>query len=133
MRPLPPTPRAGAGGADTCTCVWCRNFVQVRERAYPPRFLAFLESVGIDPLKDGEVYHNGEMQPGAHYYGGWFHFVGALETTGDFATVDLGPGFRAYLCRKSAPELVALEGLGLVQVEFQAEGVPWVLEEASPK
>jgi len=95
--------------------------------------LAFLESVGIDPLKDGEVYHNGEMHPGAHYYAGWFHFVGALEKTGDFfAMVDLGPGFRAYLCRKSSPELVALKGLGLVQVVFQAEGVPWVLEEASP-
>jgi hypothetical protein len=124
--------RAEAGGADTCSCVWCRNFVLVRDRVYPSQLVEFLESVGIDPRKDGEVYHNGEMRPGEHYYAGWFHVVGSLEKTGDFGMVEMGPGFKAYLCRKSAPELASLKGLGLVQVEFQAEGVPWVLAEASP-
>ena len=65
-----------AGGSDTCTCIWCRNFRLVRDRVYPPAFLAFLDSVGIDPKKDGEIYHNGELLPGAHFYAGWFHFVG---------------------------------------------------------
>jgi hypothetical protein len=92
-----------------------------------------LESVGIDSRKDGEVYHNGEIEPGKHHYGGWFHFVGLLERTGDFSMVELEPGFKVSLCRKHAPELSGLKGLALVQVEFQAEGVPWVLDEASPQ
>lgn len=56
--------RAQAGGTATCSCVWCRNFVLVRDGVYPDAFLALLESLGIDPKKDGEVYHNGEIEPG---------------------------------------------------------------------
>ena len=71
--------QAAAGGAGTCSCNGCRNFVLVRDRVYPPEFVAFLESLGIDPHKDGEAYHTGEITPGNHHYGGWFHFVGSLE------------------------------------------------------
>jgi hypothetical protein len=124
--------RIEAGGSDTCTCIWCRNFRLVRDRIYPQPFLTLLESVGIDSRKDGEVYHNGEIEPGKHYYAGWFHFIGSLDKTGDFPVVRFAPGFSAYLCRKGAPELSVLKGLSLVQVEFQAEHVPWVLAEKSP-
>ena len=102
--------RAEAGGSDTCTCSTCRNFRLVRELAYPAGFLEFLRSVGIDPKKDGEVYHNGEIEPGKHHYAGWFHFVGSLEHTGDFPMVEMGPGFMASLCVKSAPALATLKG-----------------------
>jgi hypothetical protein len=122
-----------AGGADTCTCTWCRNFRVVRDRVFPAAFVELLESLGIDPRKDGEVYHNREMEPGKHHYGGWFHFVGSLEKTGDFPMVEVEPGFKVSLCRKYAPELSGLKGLVLVQVEFQAEGVPWDLDEAPPR
>jgi hypothetical protein len=125
--------RAEAGGSDTCTCIWCRNFRLVRDRVYPPVFLAFLDSVGVDPKKDGEIYHNGEIEPGVHFYAGWFHFVGSLDKTGDFPMVEMGAGFKVWLCRKSAPELESLKGLPLVQVEIAAEAVPWVLLEAAPK
>jgi hypothetical protein len=94
---------------------------------YPQSFVSFLESVGIDPRKDGEVYHTGEISPGNHHYGGWFHFVGSLAKTGDFPEVEMAPGFRVSLCRRSAPALPALKDLSLVQVEFQAERVRWVL------
>ena len=124
--------RAEAGGSDTCTCIWCRNFRLVRDRVYPRAFLVFLDSVGIDPNKDGEIYHNGETEPGLHFYAGWFHFVGSLEKTGDFTMVEMGPRFNVWLCRKGAPELVSLKGLSLVQVEIQATGVPWVLDEGTP-
>jgi hypothetical protein len=88
-----------------------------RARVYPKPFLAFLKSVGVDPRKDGEIYHNGEIQAGSHYYAGWFHFIGSLEKTGDFTMVEMGPGFRVYLCRKSAPAFPTLKGLALVQIE----------------
>jgi hypothetical protein len=119
--------RAAAGGADTCACDGCRNFVLVRDRVYPPSFVSFLVSVGVDPDKDGEAYHTGEISPGHHHYGGWFHFVGSLEKTGDFAEVEMGPGFKVALCRRSAPGLATLKDLPLVQIEFQAERVPWTL------
>jgi hypothetical protein len=70
------TPR---GGSDTCSCNTCRNFSAARMRVYPPDLIALLESLGIDPRKDGEVYHNARLAPDQHDYGGWFHFVGDLE------------------------------------------------------
>jgi hypothetical protein len=73
--------RAEAGGSDTCSSGGCRNFRLVRDQVYPAAFLEFLKSVGIDSEKDGEVYHTGELKPGKHHYGGWFHFVGSLDKT----------------------------------------------------
>ena len=120
------------GGSDNCTCNSCRNFSAARTHVFPPEFLAFLTSVGIDSRKDGEVYHNAQLAPGIHDYGGWFHFVGTLDKTGDFPVIPLADGFSAWLCRKGAPALPGLDGLALVQVEFHAERVPWVLSESAP-
>jgi hypothetical protein len=57
------------------------------------------------------------------------HFVGSLDRTGDFAPVDFGDGFTAWLCRRGAPTLPALKDLPLVQLEFHATHVPWGLSE----
>lgn len=121
------------GGAASCDCNGCRNFVAVRMQVFPQRFVAFLETLGIDPSKDGEIYHNARLAPGRHDYAGWFHFVGDLYVTGDFPVVDFGEGFTAWLCRASAPSLTALQGMPLVQLEFHSEAVPWVLDEAEPE
>jgi hypothetical protein len=121
--------RAVCGGSEGCSCNGCRNFRIVRERAFPEPFFRLLESLGIDYRKDGEVYHNARPAPGRHSYGGWFHFVGEFRVTGDFPVVPLGDGFSAWLVRKSAPELPALRGLSLVELDFQAENIPWALDE----
>ena len=97
---------------------------------YPQTFLSFLESLGIDSRKDGEVYHNAQVSPGRHDYGGWFHFVGTLQETGDFPMVAMSDTFEAWLVTSSAPRLASLAGLPLVQVEFHATAVPWVLNES---
>jgi hypothetical protein len=120
--------RAERGGSDTCTCAWCRNFAAARDKVYPHAFLAFLNSLGVDSRKDGEVCHSAQLAPGQHQYGGWFHFVGSLQKTGD-TMVSLGSEFTVWLQRPSAPELDSLKGLPLVQVEFEATAVPWVLSE----
>jgi hypothetical protein len=124
---------ANDGGSETCTCNGCRNFRAARERVYPRDFLDLLRTLGVDPRKDGEVYHVGRRVPGKHYYGGWFHFVGSLDDTGDFPPVTFGEGFRAWLCRAHAPCLSELKGKNLVQLEFQAESVPWCLDEPEPE
>jgi hypothetical protein len=121
--------RTERGGADACSCNGCRNFIAARPQVFPSRFLAFLDSLGISSTKDFEVYHNAQLTPGVHDYGGWFHFVGSLDKGGDFPMVQIAEGFSASLCRKSAPNLPALIGLPLVHVEFHAERVPWVLLE----
>jgi hypothetical protein len=124
--------RARDGGSNGCTCNGCRNFVVVRDRVFPAEFVKLLESLGIDPHKDGEVYHNGRLALGRHDYGGWFHFVGFLDHTGDFSVVDFGDGFTAWMCPKTAPELQSLKGQSLVQLEFHSTNVPWGLDEPEP-
>lgn len=121
--------RAEFGGSVSCNCNGCHNFAVARDSVYPPAFLSFLESLGIDFQKEGEVYHNACLSPGRHDYGGWFHFVGVLEKTGDFPSVALSENFEAWLVTKSAPSLESLHGLPLVEVAFHTTAVPWVLDE----
>jgi|RhiMetdeSRZDD1v2_1073273.scaffolds.fasta_scaffold399887_3 hypothetical protein len=121
--------RATAGGSRTCDCAGCRNFVAAGLQVFPAAFLEFLESLGIDPSKDGEVYHMARQSPGRHIYGGWYHFIGVLEVTGDFPAVEFGDGFLSHLCVARAPRIETLEGRPVVQLEFHADRVPWVLTE----
>lgn len=58
--------QASAGGVETCGCIWCRNFLLVRDHTFPPAFAELLHSLGINPHRDGEVYHNGRLAPGVH-------------------------------------------------------------------
>jgi|SRR5579864_6172558 len=120
---------ADRGGVDRCDCVWCRNFRVARAQVFPAEFHALLDQLGIDPKKDGEVYHNGQLAPGRHDYAGWYHFIGTLDETGDFPEVGFGTGFNAWMCQASAPRLPSLKGLPVVQLEFHCEFVPWLLNE----
>src|SRR4030042_5467212 len=98
------------GGAAECNCNGCRNFVAARDSIFPVAFINFLESLGIDPLKESEAYHVARLAPGRHDYGGWFHFVGSLNLTGEFPAVEFGGGFTAWLCQATAPRLTLLKG-----------------------
>jgi hypothetical protein len=124
--------RVDRGGAESCSCNGCRNFVAARSRVFPETFLELLATLGVDPLKDAEAYHNARLAPGRHDYGGWYHFIGQLTVDGDFAAVDFGNGFTASLCKATAPRLKSLEGLPVVQLEFHSESVPWALPEPEP-
>jgi hypothetical protein len=121
--------RAPKGDSDRCKCNGCRNFSAARIAIYPAQFIAFLESLGVDPRKDGGVYHNARIAHNCHYYGGWFHFVGELDKPGDFPNVNFTENFSASLCPASAPHLASLDGHGLVQIDFHADNVPWVLDD----
>jgi hypothetical protein len=124
--------REAVGNSAQCTCIGCRNFVAARFDVFPKAFSTLLDSLGIDPTKDGEVYHNGRLSPGKHHYGGWFHFIGTLDVIGDFQPIEFGESFSVYFCSKSAPCLPALEDLPLVQVEFTASAIAWCLPEPEP-
>jgi len=126
------------GSPETCGCDPCRNFALGRERIYPVAVRELLTQLGIDWHKEAEVYHNGQVRPEIHSYGGWFHFTGRIEAGSDcwnsitpsaavpeFEHVldgfSLGFGKRVVLPRDS------FRGQELVQVEFLAE-TRWTVE-----
>ncbi len=117
------------GGSISCGCAGCRNFLLARATVFPPKFLELLDQLGVDPLKDGEVYQNARLSPGRHDYGGWFHFVGKLNKTGDFTPIRFTENFSVWMCEPSAPRLASLEKHQVVQLEFHCDSVPWLLDE----
>ncbi|MGD2132444.1 MAG: hypothetical protein PVI23_06585 [Maricaulaceae bacterium] len=121
------------GGSESCDCSACRNFVPARETVFPSSFLTLLDKLGIDPSKDGEIYHVARMSPGLHEYAGWYHFVGSLNQSGDFAPAYLEEGFSVWMSRPNAPRLPSLKEKPVVQLEFRSESVPWLLSEPEPE
>ena len=122
--------RTQGGGATTCGCAGCRNFVRARPRVFPDSFLAILGSLGIDPAKDLRVCQHARLAPGRHGYTGSFLFVGDLLRPGPHEYVSVGEGLTVSLSRGGlhgpAP---AFEGLAVVILDFHADAVPWVLDE----
>lgn len=133
-------------GAAECSCAGCRNFEAVRPRLLEGPLGRILDQLGISPPWEVEVCEGGRSPSGLHHYGGWFHFVGAVESGGDaWRPVGRGPlvlnvadfeplsetlsvGFHTdvALVRES------FKGLPLVQLEIAAE-LPWVISvEPSP-
>jgi hypothetical protein len=119
--------------SDICDCHDCKNFSLIRARAYPEAFKSLLANWGVDWRRESEAYRTHRVKAGTHSYFGWFHFVGELQITGDFPQVELETGFRCWLCRSGAPPVKELEGLPLVQVEFESAAVPWECEFDEPE
>jgi hypothetical protein len=121
------------GGVEKCGCAHCRNFALARARAYPAEFLRLLDELGIDPRKEAEVYHNGKLGPGLHAYGGWFHFYGGLTNADASQWVEFGESLSALLVRGNpSPNLLPAGKGPLIQLDFQVNAVPWVLDEPEP-
>lgn len=117
------------GNPEICGCVHCRNFVAVREQAYPPEVRGLLTDLGIDFRREAEVYYCAPKHP-RHLYGGWFHCVGELASEGEeIGKFDLESGKPMFALHfHDKPNLVpdCFNGLPLLQLEFYTH-VPWVL------
>jgi hypothetical protein len=72
--------RIDAGGAECCGCEECFNFAAARHLVYTPEVLDLLEVLGIDPLLEAGVRHDGRLSPGRHAYTVWFYVVGEIES-----------------------------------------------------
>jgi hypothetical protein len=116
-------------GADSCTCVPCKNFAAQRDKVFPEEFNQFLRSIGIDPLREWEAfdYHFG-VNPDGHLYGGWFLFVGGL-VEGIDKRPEPQPEPFAYWFTASFPTGTLPIGPKYCAVEFLAR-IPWLLPEA---
>jgi len=116
--------------ADQCSCIGCKNFAAQRGKVFPGEFLQFLNELGVDPLKEWEVfdYNFDPKKPRKHVlYGGWFLFVGELVEGLNKRPAPAQQGF-AHWFTTSFPAGTLPTGLKLCAVEFVGE-IPWVLSE----
>jgi hypothetical protein len=123
---------------EACDCPPCRNFVAAKGRVYPAGVLDLFERLGIVPVREAEVYHLAPLAPGLHLYGGFLHFVGAIESgedaltsSGAIALEPVSDGFLLGFTARVSLVHDAFRGRPLVQLEFTAR-VPWVLSEPEP-
>ena len=127
-----------SGGPEECGCLHCRNLAAARDLAYPRQFVELLGRLGIPENRESEVYHCGEIEPGLHFYGGWFHFVGRMvtgpeshtggPTGGPVELTDLSERFSVGFTRQIALVPSSFPSGSIGQIEFAAK-VPWVLSE----
>ena len=127
-----------SGSPESCGCLHCRNFVAARHLAYPPEAIRLLKSLGVPENRESELYHCGEVEPGVHFYGGWFPFVGRIASGpevlsggpsgGAIELEEISNRFSIGFSRRTAlvPGPFPADGVG--QLEFSAH-VPWVLSE----
>jgi hypothetical protein len=129
------------GSQVTCSCGDCRNFAAALEQAFPQQAREMLNRLGIDHSKPAEVYTTGRVDSGLHQYGGWFHFVGCIESgtdawrqvdkDGKSFTGELEPfadHFEFGITSRVALLPEPFHGQSVVQLEFQTQ-IPWVLAE----
>jgi hypothetical protein len=124
-----------------CSCGDCRNFAAALEQAFPTAAKRVLDQLGIDHTKPAEAYATGRVDLGLHQYGGWFHFVGQINSGADAwrqvnkegksFTGELVPftdHFELGFTSRVALLPNAFHGKPVVQLEFQTQ-IPWVLAE----
>jgi hypothetical protein len=111
---------------DRCGCTSCKNFASQRGNIYPGAFLQFLKELGINPLREWEVfdYDFDSGNPNKHLYGGWFLFVGELV-----AGVGIPPKHATetftYWFTTSFPAATLPTNMKICAVEFLVQ-VPWI-------
>ena len=128
-----------------CACGFCRNFGLQRRTDYPSSFMELLNQLGIDAMKEGEVYDLGPAGIGKRRYGGWFFFCGELLELGEKLTtrsgIDyfvIGPeklttqsGISYFVIgpgRMPSPNPRDAFGEHPLALDFTTE-IPWVLDE----
>jgi hypothetical protein len=118
--------------ADKCRCVPCRNFAAQRNSAFPHSFLYLLNQLGIDSLKEGEVYGCYPMPSGKRQYGGWFFFGGILLESGEQNKTEDGISYFVTGPGKM-PSPIPRDAFGPnpLALDFTIE-IPWVLLDEDP-
>ena len=120
------------GAPEECGCAYCRNFVAARGHVYSKEVRDLFERLGIRFDRESETYDLGESECGLYLYGGFFHFVGVIESGRDaLEDMSLEPvtgrfsvGFTSQVAL--VPE--SFRNASVVQLEFLAN-VPWLIDE----
>ena len=122
--------RINVGSPEACGCRDCLNFAESRDRIYPVEITDLLRRLGINPKHEAEVYYMGPREDGLHLYGGWFHFVGSVESEsgaiGQFDMENDNALFTIFFTDKAQVVDDAFKGIRVAQLEFVAR-IPWEL------
>lgn len=129
------------GSPESCGCEQCLNFAASRDRAYPSEILAIFKQLGIDSHKESEIWHTHRDESGLHHYGGFFHFIGSIESgkdakqivngVGAFDLESIGECFEFGFTSDAQLIPASFAGKEVAQLEFQTK-VPWVLNTPEP-
>jgi hypothetical protein len=124
--------------SESCHCTYCLNFVSAYDH-FPPFLKEFFDEFGIDPRKEGEVYHFQDDGEAIYSYAGFFHFVGRIiQTSNDsrlhskvfgspnlyfnmFGPFEVNFNTENQLVQKSFPK-------PLVQLNFLNLELPWMFD-----
>lgn len=126
------------GGADSCVCNVCKNYVICRDKVFSEEIKRLFDDLGIDYKKEVEITCFGKMPDGLHQIGGWFHFKGRLMSGKNYrAPIPNSIGFTLDLTKVEDNFSIGFaEGddlahfadkADLVQVEFMTS-IAWVIE-----
>ena len=127
--------RMPKGGAESCGCEPCQNWVLTRQRLMPSAFVSLLDRFGVSPDRDAEVYHNCRLDSGLHDYGGWYHFVGRMSGATSWIRNFEGAALEPFEIRlRDQHDIVsdAFAGCSIVQLDFHAI-VPWLSDLPEPE
>ncbi len=130
--------------SERCWCDGCLNF----ERAaaiLPQSVRNFFESLGIDMRKICECYVNCTNQDGTVFYGGWCHICGTLlrgesawkkiddrtRCWNDEATYEIADHFQVSF-QNDVALLETDFPSPVIQLDFDAKNIPWVLDKKNP-
>jgi hypothetical protein len=136
------------GGAESCPCTSCKNYVLVRDIAYPKEAMDLFGQFGIDYHKEAEVYRWWREPQGLHWYQGWFHFVGFIVSGKDaesivgldhkgepYGKIDLKPitdNFSiGFTKRAELVDPAFRTGKPITQIDFSTK-IPWMLSTPEP-
>jgi len=130
------------GGADTCECDYCRNWVAQRDALLAGPIGALLAQLGIDGSRDAEVVEYGpELASGLRHYEAWYDCIGSIVAG---RPVRPAPGTGVVPAATALTDRVGIRltdssplahapfaGKALVRVEITAR-LPWIIEAPPP-
>lgn len=132
-----------SGGAECCGCEECFNFAAARHLIYTPEVLELLEALGVDPLLEAEVRHDGCLAPGRHAYTVAFFLVGEIQSGPASCFASRGAAVGAarepagcgisvgFASAEDGPRPDAFLGLPAVRLELEVVA-PWVSNAPEP-
>ncbi len=123
--------KVSQGSVETCGCIYCKNFLALRDELFQGELLELLNNLGVDYRKDVEIYHQAKLEKGKHLYAGWFHSIGKVKQNGN--VVILKNELKVYFIENNDLMFDEFEGKDLIQIEFENVVLPWVLEELETK
>ncbi|MDQ6470899.1 hypothetical protein RB619_09620 [Flavobacterium sp. LHD-80] len=128
-----------SGGAVSCSCNDCKNYVESREYIFPEEVKILFLNLGIDYKKEVEILSYQILPNGLHHIAGWFHFKGKMidgknckrDIENESFQIELtaiGDNFSIGFCEQNS--LTFFENKDdLIQVEFEAY-IPWLIDKS---